>query len=168
VPASNNRALPLLSVVFAAASVGVAYTCNLALYGVWSLIPAEAFAAYQNAHALRFVPIALACGIPNLILAVWLAWRAAPPTPRWALWLGALLALLPWVVTPLYFIPLQGRLAAAGPTPELVGELVSSDLLLRTLPPTLQLALLLWALLGAQRGQIEAPEQLRRDASLQR
>jgi hypothetical protein len=140
--------LSFVSLALSAASAGCAWTVNLALYRLWSLIPPETFALYQAAHEVAFVPLAALLGIPNLIVAVLLARRGLPAMPRWPLWAGALLALVPWVVTPTYFIPLQGQLSLAGPTPQLVAQLVTADMALRAMPVTLQLAIVLWALIS--------------------
>lgn len=80
-----------------------------------------------------------------------MAWRGVPALPRWVLWAGAALAFLPWLATPVYFLPLQHELSVAGPTPALVGQLVAADLALRTVPPTLHLGIVLWAVLASGR-----------------
>jgi hypothetical protein len=108
--------LPLVALTLSAASVGCAWTVNIALYRLWSLVPADVFLAYQAAHEIHFVPLAASLGIPNLVVATLLARRGLPATPRWPLWASALLALVPWVATPAYFVPLQSQLRLAGPT----------------------------------------------------
>jgi hypothetical protein len=52
------------------------------------------------------------------------------------------------VVTPAYFIPLQGRLGFVGPAPNLVAQLVITDMALRAMPVTLQLGIVFWALMS--------------------
>jgi hypothetical protein len=155
----KRATLPVMALTLSAASVGCAWTVNIALYRLWSLVPVDAFPAYQAAHERHFVPLAALLGIPNLIVAILLARRGLPATPRWPLWAGALLALIPWVATPVYFIPLQSQLALAGPTPELVAQLVAADMALRAMPVTLQLGMVLWALLSTS--SREANEQQR-------
>jgi hypothetical protein len=73
---------------------------------------------------------------------------------------------VPWVATLAYFIPLQSQLALAGPTPELVAQLVTADMALRALPVTLQLGMVLWALRSTS--YREASEQQRLAATLRR
>ena len=143
----HKATLPAFALVFAGLAVGCSWTCHIAIYRIWTLIPAASFAAYQDAHALHFVPVALLFGAPSLVLALLLARRGLANVPRSALWAAVALAAAPWVATPVYFLPLQAQLHAAGPTPELVGQLVNADLVLRTLPPTIQLAILGGALL---------------------
>ncbi|MGD9752733.1 MAG: hypothetical protein AB7W59_17230 [Acidimicrobiia bacterium] len=140
-----------LSLALAAASVGCAWTVNIALYRLWTRVPTEAFDSYHQAHEARFVPIAVLLGIPNAIVAVIAARRAAPPLPRWPLRVAAALALVPWLVTPAYFVPLQGRIRDAGPTDALATQLVDSDLLLRAVPVTIQLGIVLWASFNLRR-----------------
>jgi hypothetical protein len=161
----NISTLPLMALVLSAASAGCAWTVNIALYRLWSLVPSDAFSAYQAAHEVYFVPLAALLGIPNLIVAVLLARQSLPAMPRWPLWVGALLALVPWVVTPAYFLPLQGRLALVGPTPELVAQLVTADMALRAMPVTLQLGILLWALISTTDRE---PHERRSAVSLRR
>ncbi len=162
----NISTLPLMALVLSAASAGSAWTVNIALYRLWSLVPSDAFSAYQTAHEGYFVPLAALLGIPNLIVAVLLARRGLPAMPRWPLWVGALLVLVPWVVTPAYFLPLQGRLALVGPTPELVAQLVTADMALRAMPVTLQLGIVLWALISTT--DWEPHERQRSAVSLRR
>jgi hypothetical protein len=140
--------LAFLALALSAASAACAWTVNIALYRLWTLVPTDVFPGYQAAHEVRFVPLAALFGIPNLMVAVLVARRGLPGLRRWPLWAGAVLALLPWVVTPAYFIPLQGRLRLAGPTPELVSQLVTTDAVLRAVPVTLQHGIVLWALIA--------------------
>lgn len=158
--------LAIVALALSAASAGCAWTVNIALYRLWSLVPADVFLAYQAAHEIHFVPLAALLGIPNLFVAILLARRGLPATPRWPLWAGALLALVPWVATPAYFIPLQSQLALAGPTPGLVAQLVAADMALRAMPVTLQLGMVLWALLSTS--YPEANEQQRPALTLRR
>ena len=143
----NRSPLALLALSFAGASVGCAWTSNIALYRLWTLIPPTVFPEYQTTHALHFVPVAAIIGIPNALLALLVARRSSSTTGRWLLWVGALLALVPWIATPLYFVPLQDQLRVSGPTTALVSQLVRADLVLRTVPPTIQLSIVLWAAL---------------------
>jgi hypothetical protein len=143
--------LSIATLAFVAASAGCAWTVNVALYPLWPLIPPASFGAYQAEHARLFVPLAALLGLPSVVLALLMAWRGVPALPRWVLWAGAALAFLPWLATPVYFLPLQHELSVAGPTPALVGQLVAADLALRTVPPTLHLGIVLWALLASAR-----------------
>jgi hypothetical protein len=145
------RLAPLLAVATAGLAAGCAWTVNVAVYRLWPLVPAGAFLDYQSAHERHFVPVALLLGGASLLAAGWLARRGLVGVPGAALWGAVALAAVPWLATPLYFLPLQSRLAAAGPRPDLVGQLVLADLLLRALPPTLQLAVLVWAAGRARR-----------------
>lgn len=162
----NLSTLPFVALALSASSVGCAWTVNVALYRLWTLVPADAFPAYQAAHEVHFVPLATLLGIPNLIVAVLLARRGLPAISRWPLWAGALLALVPWVVTPAYFVPLQSQLRLAGPTPELVAQLVTADLALRAMPVTLQLGIVIWALISTT--DREAQKQQRSAVALRR
>lgn len=139
--------IPVLAFATAAMSAGCAWTVNIATYRSWVFIPAVAFPQYQQAHALHFVPLAALFGLSSLVLTLLVAWRGLTNVPRAQFWAAAVMAFVPWVATPVYFIPLQGQLGRAGPTPELVSQLVNSDLVLRAIPPTLQLVMLGWALL---------------------
>ena len=145
-------ALVALAVATAGLAAGCAWTVNVAVYRLWPLIPATAFSAYQRAHERHFVPLALLLGGAALLAAGLLARRGLVGVPGVALWAAAAVAVVPWLATPLYFIPLQSRLAAVGPRPDLVGQLVLADLLLRALPPTLQVTVLVWAAGRARRG----------------
>lgn len=122
--------LSLAALTLAAASVGCAWTGNVALYRIWTLVPPEVFPIYQAEHARLFVPLAVLFGLPNIILTLLVAWRGLPGMPRW---------------------PLQEQLRIAGPTPALVGHLVNSDVALRAVPPTLQVGVLLWAIIVSAR-----------------
>jgi hypothetical protein len=157
--------LSLVALGFAAASVGCAWTGNVATYRLWTLIPPELFPQYQQAHAWHFVPVALLCGFPNAIFALLLALQGGAPMARGLLWACALLALMPWVVTPLYFLPLQEQLSLAGPTPALVAQLVNADVALRAAPATLQLGMLLWALISASSRERAVPQAAAPDAA---
>jgi hypothetical protein len=142
-----NRLIPILALVTAAVSVGCTWTINIAVYRTWVFVPAAAFPQYQQAHELRFVPLAVLFGLSSIVFAVMVAWRGLPNVPRTPLWIAAVLALVPWIVTPIFFIPLQGQLSVAGPTPDLVNRLVNASLVLRDVPPTLQMIILCWAVL---------------------
>jgi hypothetical protein len=148
--------LSVVTLAFVAASAGCAWTVNVALYRLWPLLTPAVFAVYQAEHARLFVPLAALLGLPSVVLALLMAWRGVPALPRWVLWAGAALALLPWLATPVYFLPLQHQLSVAGPTPALVGQLVAADLALRTVPPTLHLGIVLWALLASARQERRA------------
>jgi hypothetical protein len=162
--------LAAVTLAFVAASVGCTWTVDVALYPLWPLIPPASFGAYQAEHARLFVPLAALLGLPSVALALLMAWRGVPALPRWVLWAGAVLALLPWIATPVYFLPLQHQLSVAGPTPALVEQLVRSSLALRTVPPTLHLGIVLWAVLASGRQEphitTAAPSRLQPERDL--
>jgi hypothetical protein len=62
----NISTLPLMALVLSAASAGCAWTVNIALYRLWSLVPSDAFSAYQAAHEVYFVPLAALQGVSRL------------------------------------------------------------------------------------------------------
>jgi hypothetical protein len=137
----------ILALLVAALSAGFALCMSIVHYKTWAFVPPLAFQKFQNASATQTVPLAIALGIPSLLLAAITAYRGLPGVARSLLWLAAVLAAVPWVATPTVLIPLQERLAAAGPVAGLVAELFWKDLTLRSLPPTLQSAILCGAVL---------------------
>ena len=141
----------ILALMFAGLSAGFALCMSFVHYATWEFIPPEAFGPFQQASATRTVPIALALGIPSLALTLITAIRGLPNVPRPLIWIAVILAAIPWIATPTIMIPIQARLAAAGPAGELIAELVWKDVLLRTLPPVVQSMILLWAALKSRR-----------------
>ena len=131
----------ILALLVAALSTGFALCMSIVHYKTWAFVPPLAFQKFQNASATQTVRLAIALGIPSLLLAAITAYRGLPGVARSPLWLAAVLAAVPWVATPTVLIPLQERLAAAGPVAGLVAELFWKDLTLRSLPPTLQSAI---------------------------
>lgn len=139
--------LAVLALIFAAASTGFAICMSMVHYSTWHLIPSSAFAQFQHASAMRTVPLAVAVGIPGLVLAAITAFRRLHGVPPWLMWIAVALAAVPWIATPTVMIPIQARLAANGPAFELVQELVWNDFLLRVMPPFCQSMILLAAVL---------------------
>ena len=133
----------ILALLFAGLSSGFALCMSFVHYATWGFIPPDAFREFQEASALRTVPIALAFGISSLVLTLITAVRGLPNVPRFVIWIAVILAAIPWVATPTIMIPIQGRLAAAGPTSGLINQLLWQDILLRSLPPVLQSMILL-------------------------
>jgi len=134
-PPAGGRRLAVAALLVAGLAAGFALCMNVVHYRTWGAVPAAGFAAFQRVSAAQTVPAAAALGLPSLVLAVLLARRGLPGVARGWLWAAAALAALPWVATPAVLLPLQARLGAAGPAPDLVTRLGWADLLLRTVPP---------------------------------
>jgi|SRR4029450_4223344 hypothetical protein len=143
--------LAVLALLFAATSAGFAICMSLVHYPTWRFIPSPAFTQFQHASAVRTVPVALALGIPSLVLAAITAFLGLPGVPRSLLWMAVILAAIPWIATPTVMIPIQARLAVNGPISELVQELVWKDILLRSVPPFIQSMILFAAVLQSIR-----------------
>ena len=139
--------LAILALLLAGVSAGFAFCMSLVHYSTWGFIPPDAFREFQDASAMRTVPVAVVLGISSLVLTLVTAIRGLPNVPRSIIWLAVILAAIPWIATPTIMIPLQERLATAGPTSELVNELLWKDILLRSIPPVLQSIILLVAVL---------------------
>lgn len=137
----------ILALLLAGVSAGFALCMSVVHYSTWGFIPPEAFREFQEASAMRTVPVAVVLGISSLVLSLITAIRGLPNVPRSILWITVILAAIPWLATPTIMIPLQERLATAGPTTELVKELLWKDVLLRSLPPVFQSIILLVAVL---------------------
>ena len=143
--------LAVLALLFAAASAGFAACISFVHYSTWRFVPSTAFGQFQHASATQTVPLAVAVGIPSLVLAGITAYRRLPGVSRWLLAIAVLLAAIPWIATPTVMIPIQARLAANGPITELVNELLWKDILLRSMPPFLQSMILFAAVLRSIR-----------------
>lgn len=143
--------IAILALLLAGLSSGFALCMSFVHYATWGFIPPEAFREFQQASATRTVPLAIALGIPSLVLTLITAIRGLPNVPRAVLWTAVILAAIPWVATPTIMIPIQERLATAGPVSELVEQLLWRDILLRSLPPVIQSVILLWAVLRGLR-----------------
>lgn len=139
--------IAILALLAAGISVGFALCMSVVHYATWGFIPPDAFGEFQQASAVRTVPLAIALGVSSFVLTLITAIRGLPSVPRFVIWIAVILAVIPWVATPTVMIPIQGRLAAAGPTTELIKQLLWSDILLRSLPPVVQSMILLWAIL---------------------
>jgi hypothetical protein len=74
------------------------------------------------------VPVAIAVGISSLVLTLITAIRGLPNVRRSAIWIAVILAAIPWVATPTIMIPIQERLAAAGPASGLIKQLLWRDI----------------------------------------
>lgn len=142
---SVSGLLPAASAL-AALSAGFAVCMNVVHYRTWTKVPADAFGAFQTTSAEHTVPAAALLGLSALAANALAARRATPGVARGWLWLALVLGAVPWISTPAMFVGMQADLAASGPTSAAVGKLVVLDLLLRTVPPTLQAAILLTAL----------------------
>jgi hypothetical protein len=120
-------------------------------YATWEFVPPDAFQKFQQASAMRTVPLAIALGISSLVLTLITAIRGLPNVPRSVIWIAVILAAIPWIATPTLILPIQESLAAAGPKSELIKQLLSRDILLRSLPPVIQSVILLGAVLRCVR-----------------
>ena len=143
--------IAILALLFAGVSSGFALCMSFVHYATWGFIPPDAFREFQQASAVRTVPVAIAFGISSLLLTLITAIRGLPNVPRSLIWIAVILAAVPWVVTPTIMIPLQERLAAAGPASGLIKQLLWKDILLRSLPPVIQSMILLGAVLRSVR-----------------
>ena len=149
----SKTSIAILALLFAGLSSGFALCMSFVHYGTWAFIPSEAFREFQQASAVRTVPLAIALGISSLLLTLITAIRGLPSVPRSVIWIAVILAAIPWIATPTIMIPLQERLAAAGPASELINQLLWRDIFLRSLPPIIQSIILLWAVLRSVRLQ---------------
>ena len=143
--------LAVFALLLAAASAGFAICMSLVHYSTWRFVPPSAFAQFQDASAVRTVPVALALGMPSLVLSAITAFRGLPGVPRSLLWLTVILAAIPWIATPTVMIPIQESLAVNGPVRALVQELVWKDVLLRSVPPFIQSMILFAAVVQSIR-----------------
>lgn len=143
---ASNVPLAMTALVLAALSAGFAAAINVVHYRSWPNVGQVDFAAFQSSSARHTVPAAVAVGLPSMVWAIRLARRGLRGVDRRQLLAAAALSVLPWLATPIYFVPLQQRLHDAGPTSGLVRELVWADLVLRVVPPMIQTLLLAMAL----------------------
>jgi hypothetical protein len=143
--------IAILALLFAGLSAGFAVCMSFVHYAIWGFVPPGAFGAFQQASATRTVPLAIGLGISSLVLTLITAIRGLPNVPRSVIWIAVILAAIPWIATPTIMIPFQERLAAAGPTNELINQLLWRDILLRSFPPVTQSMILLGAVLRSVR-----------------
>ena len=143
--------IAILALLLAGVSSGFALCMSFVHYATWGYVPLDAFREFQQASALRTVPVAIALGISSLLLTLITAIRGLPNVPRSVIWIAVILAAVPWIATPTIMIPIQERLAAAGPSSALINELLWKDILLRSLPPVIQSTILLGAVLRSAR-----------------
>ena len=141
----------ILALLFAGLSAGFALCMSFVHYATWGFIPPDAFREFQQASAIRTVPVAIALGISSLVLTLITAIRGLPNVPRSVIWIAVILAAIPWVATPTIMIPIQESLAVAGPASGLIDQLFWKDILLRSLPPVIQSIILLGAVLRSVR-----------------
>jgi hypothetical protein len=91
--------------------VGIIWTIQVVHYPLFAAVGAEAFVAYEAAHATRITAlIAVPWAVQGLTTA---ALVVAPPAgaPRWLVWVAALLAAAPVLVTVTMSVPAHERLA---------------------------------------------------------
>ena len=143
--------IAILALLFAGVSSCFALCMSVVQYASWGFIPPDAFREFQQASAIRTVPVAIALGISSLVLTLITAIRGLPNVPRSVIWIAVILAAIPWVATPTLMIPIQERLAAAGPASGLIEQLLWRDILFRSLPPVIQSMVLLGAVLRSVR-----------------
>lgn len=143
--------IAILALLFAGVSAGFALCMSFVHYATWEFIPPDAFREFQQASAIRTVPVAIALGISSLVLTLITAIRGLPNVRRSVIWIAVILAAIPWVATPTIMIPIQERLAATGAASELIQQLLWRDIFLRSLPPVIQSIILLGAVLRSVR-----------------
>lgn len=68
----------ILALLVAALSTGFALCMSIVHYKTWAFVPPLAFQKFQNASATQTVPLAIALGIPSLLLAAITAYRGLP------------------------------------------------------------------------------------------
>ena len=118
-----NDAILLFALVFALYRVGDIWTFQVVLFPLWRRVRAEDFPAYHQAHfrsifGVIFVPMGL-----SALSAVLLCFFPPPDAPHWLLGAGvALQALL--LLSLIYWIPFQLRIAREGNQPVLIRQLV--------------------------------------------
>lgn len=91
--------------------VGVIWTIQVVHYPLFAAVGADGFAAYEAAHSTRIgALIALPWAVQGITT---LALLLAPPAgvPRWLVWLAAVLAAVPVVVTVTMSVPAHRLLA---------------------------------------------------------
>src|SRR5688572_10522759 len=120
--------IAILALLFASVSAGFALCMSFVHYATWGFIPPDAFREFQLASAIRTVPIAIALGISSLVLTLITAIRGLPNVRRSVIWIAVILAAIRWVATPTIMIPIQERLAAAGPASGLIKQLLWRDI----------------------------------------
>lgn len=147
----SKISIAILALLFAGLSAGFALCMSFVHYATWEFVPPDAFREFQQASAMRTVPVAIALGISSLVLTLVTAVRGLPNVPRYLIWIAVILAAIPWVATPTIMIPIQERLATAGPESGLIKQLLWRDVLLRSLPPVVQSIILLKAVLTSVR-----------------
>ncbi len=143
--------LAILALLIAGVSSGFALCMSFVHYATWEFVPPDAFQKFQQASAIRTVPLAIALGISSLVLTLITAIRGLPNVPRSVIWIAVILAAIPWIATPTLILPIQESLATAGPESELIKQLLWRDILLRSLPPVIQSMILLGAVLRCVR-----------------
>ncbi|HTE47553.1 MAG TPA: hypothetical protein VK636_20085 [Gemmatimonadaceae bacterium] len=113
----------IFALTFALYRVGDIWSFQVVLFPLWGMVSAQDFPAYHNAHfrsifGVIFVPMGL-----SLLSAIFLWFFPPPGAPVWLL--GAALALQAVLLLSLIFwIPFQQRIAREGNRPELIRRLV--------------------------------------------
>jgi|GEM_PF-6586352 len=74
--------------------------CHLSITQPGEFIPPDAFREFQEASAIRTVPLAIVLGISSLVLTLITAIRGLPNVPRSVIWIAVILAAIPWKATP--------------------------------------------------------------------
>ena len=87
--------MAILALLFAGVSSGFALCMSFVHYATWGFIPPDAFREFQEASALRTVPVALALGVSSLALTLITAIRGLPNVPRSVIWTAVILAAIP-------------------------------------------------------------------------
>ncbi|MEP6731189.1 MAG: hypothetical protein ABJE10_11150 [bacterium] len=119
-----NDLILLFALVFALYRVGDIWTFQVVLFPLWALVSPDDFPTYHNAHfrsivGVIFVPMGL-----SAVSAVLLWFFPPAGAPTWLL--GAALALQAILLLSLiYWIPLQMRIAREGNKPALICHLVA-------------------------------------------
>jgi hypothetical protein len=91
--------------------VGIIWTIQVVHYPLFAAVGADGFAAYEAAHSTRITAlIAVPWAIQGLTT---VALLLAPPAgvPRWLVWLAAVLAAVPVLVTVTLSVPAHEQLA---------------------------------------------------------
>ncbi len=107
--------LAILALLFAGVSSGFALCMSFVHYATWEFVPPDAFQKFQQASAIRTVPVAIALGISSLVLTLITAIRGLPNVPRSVIWIAVILAAIPWIATPTLNTPDSGEPRHRGP-----------------------------------------------------
>ena len=78
----SKTSIAILALLLAGVSAGFALCMSLVHYATWEFVPPDAFREFQDASAIRTVPIAIVLGISSLVLTLITAIRGLPGVPR--------------------------------------------------------------------------------------